>query len=237
MISVPPGLRRLTLALWLSLPTAVLETALVSRSPIPRIPPDRFLESGLAAAAACALLSLPVLSGTRAVWRAIAGLLTAWVIGTAWMAFRDHNFGLAVLAILLAICDSLYLVWLRIELGRSFCDPRVRWYHGLPKPIPGLHCELDSADRFRVSALDRQGVFLYRDAGSAAPAWIAGRQARDLALCFRDRRIECRGVPVRALRRAGVFCGVGMRFAEMSPDKLKQLGDFVEALKGEGYVQ
>lgn len=237
MISIPPGLRRLTLALWLCVPVAILETLLVSRASVTGIAREKIIASGIPTAMACALLGFPVLFAWRPVWGALGCVFGAWLGSAAWMAFRDHNFGLALFAVLLAVFQSLYLVWLRIELGRSFCDPRVRWYHGLPTPIPGLVCDLGTSDRFRVSALDRKGIFLYRETGGATPDWVVGRQARELALCFRDRRVRCRGIPVRALRRAGEFRGVGLRFAGMSPDMLKQLGDFVEVLKGEGYVQ
>lgn len=237
MISIPPGLRGLALALWLCLPVAILETALVSRSPLARVPPERLLDSAGGAAIACSLLGLPVLFAWRPAWRLATGIFATWIGVTAWMAFRDRNFPLALLGAILPIFQLLYIVWLRVEHGRSFYDPGVKWYHGSPRPIPGLHCDLGTSDPFRVSALDRQGIFVYREAGGSAPEWIGVRQPREITLSFRDQRVSCRCIPVRSLHRDGIFRGVGLRFSGMSPDARKRLGDFVETLKGEGYVQ
>ena len=58
-------------------------------------------------------------------------------------------------------------------------------------------------------------------------------QAAELVFKFRERQIKCQGVPVRSF---GTGVGVGLQFSKVLPDARKDLGDFVELLRGEGYV-
>jgi hypothetical protein len=119
-------------------------------------------------------------------------------------------------------------------MGRSFFDPRMAWYQGLPVPIPSLTCELQGAE-FRVSRIDRDGAFLYRKRGpfaEAEPAAFAPKGPLSARFRFRDLEVECSGDPVTVIEPGA---GVGIRFSRMAPDSRKKLGDFVELLEGEGH--
>jgi hypothetical protein len=54
-----------------------------------------------------------------------------------------------------------------------------------------------------------------------------------MAFYFRDRQIECQGRPILSLGQGG---GGGIQFLGATDDLNKDIGDFVELLRGEGYV-
>lgn len=169
-------------------------------------------------------------------------------LGIAWSAFAvlasvwGRNTGLGYYSVLLSGYWVLIYYVLRGELERSFLDPRVQWYQGAPRPVPGLSCVVLSGEgqgqdqELRVSRLDEDGVFLF--GGSAA---LEKKSPMNLRLRYRGKELPCRGVPVAVLEgaaqgRAAAKGGVGFQFEGMSPDARKRLGDFVEELRGEGHV-
>jgi hypothetical protein len=94
---------------------------------------------------------------------------------------------------------------------------------------------------FRLSRLDREGAFLFSsaEAGShfTTRQELAGLGNSEIRLCFKDKTVTCKGKVMRLLDRhptEGV--GVGMQFCSMTPDMRKELNDFIEILRGEGYV-
>jgi hypothetical protein len=56
----------------------------------------------------------------------------------------------------------------------------------------------------------------------------------DLVFDFRNRELRCRGRMARAVPDR---MGAGFRFVELGADARKEVGDFVENLRGEGYVE
>jgi hypothetical protein len=126
-------------------------------------------------------------------------------------------------------------------MGRSFFDPQLRWYQGLPRPIPGLKCRLPGASPksdFRVSRLDGDGAFIYVETEGTLK--FSDLPESEMIFSFRDRQVRCRGVPVRSLAKGAGFAGeagAGFQFRGMPPDSRKELGDFVEILRGEGHAQ
>ncbi len=132
------------------------------------------------------------------------------------------------------------MIWLRNELDRSYFDPQMKWFQGFPKAIPGLTCEMEWNGKkgdFRVSRIDKEGTFLFFDQHASKNQVELERmksgQAAELVFKFRERQIKCQGVPVRSF---GTGVGVGLQFSKVLPDARKDLGDFVELLRGEGYV-
>jgi hypothetical protein len=157
------------------------------------------------------------------------------------MTFRFNNTTLGVFTLCLGGLLLSYLAWLRLELGRSFLDPYIHWYEGLPRPVPGLECQVlteGARAEYRVARLDREGVFVFRDNSKLEQkrAKYDKAQNQELLISFRDRHVRCVGIPIRVMDRMGTECGIGFQFQDMSSDAQKTLGDFVEALKGEGYV-
>lgn len=248
MVFVPTGLKRAVQALALCVPLAAFEVILVKRAPWWRLP---YQQIGFVCApvfVACVILSILLLKGRRIGWYATAVLDGFWFLSIGWIALRLHYPSLGIFGLILGGVMLAHLAWLKLELGRSYIDPRMHWYEGLPQSVPGLACEVrpqaeraerSQKDEYRVSRLDREGVFVFRD-NSSATAHRAEKFGKpenvELLLSFREKQARCVGVPVCVFDRMGSESIVGFKFRDMSADSRKLLGDFVEALKGEGYV-
>ncbi|MDR3605931.1 MAG: hypothetical protein P4M08_00960 [Oligoflexia bacterium] len=184
---------------------------------------------GVSALVMALIVGALILKGRKlGVYIFLATSVIAILTGTL-RAFVFHDVALGLYLILSSALAVGWSLWTLNELERSFFDPRLRWFQGLPKPIPGIECEIGD-HRVRVSRLDREGAFVYSDR-DRVPDNIG-----QISFVFRDRRINCHGVAVRTLDRVRPRSGVGIQFREMSADSRKVLGDFVESLKGEGYV-
>jgi hypothetical protein len=169
-----------------------------------------------------------------------AGLAALWFISSAWVSIRMRYPTLGFYTLILLAFFLLELLWLKIELQRSFFDPQLTWYQGLPKPIPGLKCELLLGEKpidMRVSRIDTEGAFIF-SLGRVTEipgvlSVLVDRKKLEMSFVFRDRKITCQGSPTLALDR-GV--GGGIQFFGVSSDLKKEIGDFIEVLQGEGYV-
>jgi hypothetical protein len=239
VILVPLRLRLAAAALMLCVPIAAIETVVATRAPWWRLP----YRSMATWSAAVFLILLPlsfwIVRGHKAAARATEAFLVTWVALGAWVAMRTHNPGLGFFTLLLLALFWIWVAWERHELGRSFFDPRMSWYQGLPRPVPGVVCRVGWSDReleCRVCRLDRQGAFVYQpSAGPGDPA-LSGLRTdvrSDLTFTYRERTVRCTGIPVRTLDGDR---GAGFQFDGLAPDLRKQLGDFIETLKGEGYA-
>jgi hypothetical protein len=173
-----------------------------------------------------------VLAANKWIEKALQTVAALWILISFWMALRIGVTSLAFFGLGLLFFWGLVLALTHRELRRSFLDPRISWYQGLPQPISGVKCRIGD-DEFRVGRLDREGVFIFRERAFGP----AGKEKQTpLHFQFRDKEVACSGSPIRALIRQGKTYGIGLRFAGMTPDARKKLGDFVETLKGEGYV-
>ena len=154
--------------------------------------------------------------------------------------------GLPKLAILAIFYGPLFLLlWRELErtCGQSAFDPQLKWYQGQPHSIPDLRAHLivqGVAQICRVSRFDREGVFLFTLDLSADWLGQAATQNRvQIEILFRDEVLSLSGQPIRiwTRSRAGSSSqGMGLAFIDLSSDLRKQLGDWVEKLRGEGYV-
>lgn len=235
VIFIPKRLRIAVACLSLAVPLAAFETVIAARAPWWRLPKQNIAFWSSLVALTVATLSFGILWGRITAYRALVVLAVGWCAASAWMAMRMGNPSLGFLTLLLALYLGATIGWIRREISRSFFDPGLRWFHGRPRPVPGLGCRttVDGQElEFRVSRIDKEGVFVYRDGGFGMLDLKAG-QASDLKLSFRDRVVTCRGLPIRSLDRGSA---AGFQFGAMSPDSRKELGDFVESLRGEGYV-
>jgi hypothetical protein len=180
-----------------------------------------------------------LLYGVRLTRWIFTGVGILWVFLSALFAIRTKNPGLGFYSIFLSVYLGLMLYWIRHEMRRSFFDPDMQWYEGLPKSIPSLVCEIVAGNTrtpMKVSRLDEEGTFIF----SEVPLELETRfpmtpdRKSELVMKFRDRQVNCHGVPMSFFKRSSE--GVGFRFFENSLDQRKDLGDFIEALRGEGYV-
>jgi hypothetical protein len=232
--AVPLRLRLATTAILMSIPLAALETIIISRAPWWRLPLDRVLVWSIAVALLCIPQAVWISQGRRWAFWLTCSFAALWTLLSAWVALRTSNASLGFFAAFLALYYSITLSWVRREIGRSFVDPGIRWYEGLPRPIPGLDCQLvrgTHGEHYRVSRLDRDGAFIFRKSGTLEAASIS--EPSELVFSFRGRTVSCQGTPVSALDRGD---GMGFRFVGIPADRRKELGDFVERLRGEGHV-
>ncbi|HTL13210.1 MAG TPA: hypothetical protein VL588_12020, partial [Bdellovibrionota bacterium] len=151
---------------------------------------------------------------------------------SAWWAIQEGGFWMGLLTLGLCAYWYVWITWARRELGAAYINPGLRWYVGRPKPLPGLVCRLDLSEGKRdlqVARLDAEGVFIFGlPTLKKPPAGLLG-----LELAYRGRQVSCQAEPVGYLPDRQ---GMGLRFCENSADTRKELGDFVERLKGEGHV-
>jgi hypothetical protein len=232
VLHVPVRLRFATAALFLSAPMAAVETILVTRAPWWRLP-YRALEIWTCIVI---LIFFPItvwlLKGKRWSLIAVRAFSITWVALSAWVAIRTHNPTLGFFTVILMLFFLSLTRWLDREISRSFFDPQLRWYQRVPKPIAGLKCHVilgSNTLEMKVSRIDGEGAFLFTEKSESDPIW----KAAQLRFSFRDRHIFCEGKPIRSLVRA---VGAGFYFTQMSPDRKKELNDFIEVLRGEGYV-
>jgi hypothetical protein len=238
VILVPVRLRLVAASLLLCVPLAAIETVVVARAPWWRLPYHGMAIWSASAFLIALPLSIWIMRGRASAARATEILMAAWLVLNAWVAARARNPELGFFTLALLLMFGGWIAWARHELGRSFFDPRMSWYQGLPKPLPGVACKVAWSDReldCKVSRLDRQGAFVFQTARPGEPALSALRTdvRSELTFSFRGRTVRCTGVPVRSLDGDR---GAGFQFDGLAPDLRKQLGDFIEALKGEGYV-
>jgi hypothetical protein len=213
----------------------VLEVILASRLAWWKVPRSTLGFWGVAMFLVCLPLAGWLLQGKRWAHVLSSVLSGLWVLASLGVAIYKRNPSVGFFTLFLGLFLLLLMNWIQDELNRSYFNPRLSWYQGLPKPVAGLHCEVSdkglNPTEYFVSRMDEEGAFLFvpKERG----ATLAAGQMFDLSFRHGHRKFACRGVPMREL---GPGLGSGFQFRELTPDLRKDLGDFVEALRGEGYV-
>lgn len=125
-------------------------------------------------------------------------------------------------------------------MHRTFLDPKLAWYQGMPNAIPGLVCLLtqgEQTNRFKVSRMDRDGAFIFSGEKefslSNLLSAVAKTEQFKTSFEFSHSKVTCVARPVLLTERG---FGMGIQFVELSADLKKEVGDFVEKLRGGGYV-
>jgi len=243
VIAVPVRHRLAIAAIFFCVPLAALETLVVRRASL-RMLLSVFAEKWtIGVAMFCLALCLPLFRGKRWALDLLTGGALVWLVTGAWTAIRMRHTGLGLFTIALApVFLSLYLK-LKQEMSRSFFDPMMSWYQGMPKTLPHIKCRLawDHLDvECKVGRVDREGAFLFctqtpegTGSGLAPLSSLTKKTNARLTLQFREREVSCNARPMVTGREGQ---GAGLRFVDIAPDAGKQLGDFIETLKGEGYV-
>ena len=239
VLSVPVGLRVAAYSLLGCVPLVAIQTILVSRAPWWNLPYDSIGIWSMAIGLIVFPLAVWITNGRRFALKVTAVFAGVWVFVSVILAIRTGNFWLGLFTLIQILYFGGGLTWIRRESDRSYFDPRMEWYQGSPKPIPGLECELLQRS-LRVCRIDRDGAFVFLsprgregDQGRTEPLEeLRPRKPLTAVFSFRDRRVECTGKPVRVLDGGR---GVGIRFQELGLAGRRSLGDFVELLRGEGY--
>lgn len=243
VVRLPYLFRAALFVLILSIPLAGVEALIVSRVNGGILLTQWIaLWSGIAALIAIPL-SILLAQGRHWVLSVLALLGMVCVVGSGALAVRLKLTTLGFFTIFLAGYFTLITLWIRREMRRSYFDPQIRWFEGLPQAVPGLTCYVGNGEfqhPFRVSRMDEEGAFLFLNHVPRTIKWkslILG-QEKELVFVFRDREFRCQGVLVGILNRGteGGGIGGGFQFRGLSPDHCKDLGSFVENLRGEGYV-
>jgi hypothetical protein len=242
--SVPWRLRFAVSSLFFSVLWIALEVIIVNRSGWWNLP---WLAMGYWAFSfllICVPLVTWLLGANRWAYYLTLVLSVTWVLVSGVLAYRMTSTAMGFFVLSLGAYLFGILSWLRFELSRSFFNPQVTWYQGLPKPIPGLKCKLvagSQSTEVRVSYMDREGVFVFssdilKNFSLSLNQFLSQKKPRknlELVFQYRDSKMSCEGTPTLLMERGA---GVGIRFRNLSPDLQKEIGDFIERLRGEGYV-
>lgn len=240
VISIPLRLKVAASTLLLWSPLVALEVLIVSRAPTWNLP----YRQALYWAVAFGMICFPLFSWVTSLRK--SALFLSGVLGIAWMIisvvlmirmwFPPLGFFTVGLLAFLAFQYN----WLRIELKRTFLDPQLAWYQGLPQAIPGLVCVVDdgsSVHSLQVSRLDVDGAFVFsrKNEGKIAKAirGYASQRRLRLKFTFKVHQLVCQAQPTLFMERG---LAMGLQFVEVTPDLKKEIQDFVEALRGEGHV-
>jgi hypothetical protein len=240
VITVPYRLKLAASALFLCIPLIALEVMIANRASWWNLPYRSIGYWSLAFTLICIPLSAWIVGARRWAYPLAVLLVGLWVISSTWVSIRMRYPPLGFFTLFLSGFFVVELLWLKFELGRSFFDPQMSWYKGLPKPIPGLKCHLawgDSRIELRVSRIDSEGAFVFTQVEfeKTIPVLttLSGKNKLEVSFSFRNHQVNCFGRPTLAIHRG---LGLGIQFFDVSPDLHKEIGDFVEILKGEGYV-
>lgn len=225
------------MALLLFIPAAAVEVVLLTRAPVWNLPWRMMGIWAAAVALICIPLAVWIAHSRRGAWYLAAGFGGCWSVLNFWFAFKNRNPALAFYALFLILLWGVILLWTRREMSRSFFSSGLRWFQGAPRTVPGLQCELSgAAGPLRVSRLDLDGAFLV--ASREESFQLPTHPGAEMIFLYKDQKIRCAGTVVAHLGDSiDSATGAGIRFHGMSPDARKELGDFVESLRGEGHVQ
>ena len=242
LIKIPFRLRWVIYSLILSIPLIAVEIALVSQAPIWDLPWKRMGYGAFA----FALVSIPLvawlLSLHRWVWYLASSLGAVWVCFSFTLSVRMGFPNLTFFSVFLSLLLVCQFYLISREMNQSFLYPGVSWFQGRPEFIPHLIGEMrwiNSAESVpvRVSRFDSQGVFIFPVAlmDQAQQGIQDLMQWNDCELVFQFRQTRFQGVaqPIAFLSRGS---GIGLQWKAMDLDLRKELEDFQEELRGEGYV-
>lgn len=215
------------------IPIIALEVIIATKSPLWRLPVRAVGLWALVAFLVFMPIILFLLKGYDWALIVIAVLGAAWSVVTGIIAIKTSSTGLGFYTGFIVLLWLGYHHWLSVEFSRSYFDPRMKWYEGRPRAIPGVLCEVSNekfSQLLEVSRLDRDGCFIFIRQG-AAPLPETKLQY-ELSFNYREKKVRARGIPVRLLEGGQ---GGGFLFEFSSPDQKKEMGDFIEVLRGEGH--
>ena len=241
----PRTLQAAAAALFVLVPVAVVTARVFSMRPWWDPSFSRATIVGAVTLAIVAPISWRLVLGRRGAWELLAagcGLACAAMLVRA-AAMRGT--AQAIWAVLVSALCAALVSWARREQKKSYFDPEIPWFQGLPAAIPQLTAVVLSGDggpatELQVCRLDSEGLFAFSRGGPM----VAGSQLElELRLGdpYEERRARISGFVVRhfegrsSQRKSGDW-GVGVAFARPGPDAAKDFGDFLEVLRAEGHI-
>lgn len=241
VISAPSRLKLAVSSLLFSIPLLILEVIIVRRLPWWSLPYQHIVSWASALALVLSFLSYHLMKARKWAFHLTQLWAVIWVFWSIWLTFKLQIPSLGFFSALLLFYWSITLIQLKAEMRKAFFDPQLPWYQSLPKPIPGLLCEVSSGSlrmKVQVSRIDQNGAFIFSNETQqkeTREAWmqVSGCKKINLCLQFRSQTVSCPGIPTLLLSRAH---GLGVQFGKRSLDSKKEISDFIEALRAEGYV-
>jgi len=245
VIRAPRALLASSAAVYLLVPVAVFTAGIFSSHVWWDLPIAELHAAGWIALAFVAPISWRLVMGRRGAWHALATgcilLCVGLLLRAAWI--RGTLQGLWAVGVS-AFCTAL-LAWIRQEQCRSYFDPQMPWYQGLPIAIPRLTAVVTSGvvpdgRELQVCRLNSEGLFAFSRFGAIVPETQVELELRH-GDPHEERKTRIKGIVVRQFegrssKRESGDWGLGIRFHPQEPDAKKELLDFLEVLRGEGYI-
>ena len=248
VVSVPLRLQIGAGLLLLAVPLVAFHVALVQRAPWWRLP----LEDMGIAGGVVFLLLLPItfLMSRGRQWALHTTVILSgiWIALSGVLAIEARNPALGFFTVFLISFATTVLFWISKEMNRSYFNPGAEWFQGLPESIPEISCKIgfggiaggSETEQFwkqcRVARMDDEGAFVFcEQAVFGRDSLPVLRKSAKVEMIFshKECQLRCQGKPIRLLHQNQ---GVGIRFTGLTPDISKELGDWVERLRGKGYV-
>lgn len=159
-----------------------------------------------------------------------------WVTWIYFLASQNRGVGLGFLGFAIGIYWILICLTLFKELARSYWNPKLRWYEGVPAAVPQLICRIEEETEVRLSRADQDGLFVFLKNPPTKLSEFFGRKKKmEVSFSFQGTFVRCFCRPTVEVTRSPAK-GYGLRFDGNSPDIRKEIGDLLERLRVEGYV-
>jgi len=164
-----------------------------------------------------------------------------WCLLSGIAAFRLTSPALGFFTASLIAFWALILSWVRFEMTKSFFELPMRWFQGHPQAVPGADCRISFVGsempeiRARISRIDEEGLCIHANGIFR----LRAADEAEMILSYREREVRCQASAMTIAQegRGGALKTIaGFRFRGMAPDARKELGDFVEYLRGEGHA-
>jgi len=203
---------------------------------------------------ACTILVLStiswnILSGRKWAYYFLACLLIAWSGTNVFWSIYNADYWLSIFTVSQIFILVFIFSLIRNGFKKSYFDPQTRWYQKTPPPIPRLTADVfikkqDQLSKiynngeFKVGRLDNEGAYLFLSHFSKLKhAKKIRKELKNnnlvISLKFKEKNIYCQGKVIIFL--ASCF-GVGVSFFPKDMEEQRSLQNFIEELKGDGYV-
>jgi len=246
LMDAPRSLLAAAGALFSLVPISVLTAGVFSKREWWNLSISHLQSVGWVALALVAPLSWRLIMGRKGSWETLVAIcaLGCFLLLLSSAIHRNTLQGLWALGVT-GVCVFL-ICWIKREQMRSYFNPQIPWFQGLPRAIPQLRATiigeggLVSDPPLLVCRVDEEGLFAFSSQGGAVHQSDVEMELFH-GSPFDERKVRIKGRVVRQFESR--VChgqskdwGIGVRFSWISPDSEKDFLDFLEVLRGEGYI-
>ena len=231
IIKVPNNLFFITSILILTIPISTIEQILLHNAEWRNLPYEKMVFNALISGVIFIPIATLICHGYKIALNLALFIGVIWCIKNTWLSFSTGLFWYLIFNVFFISYWIFTYFIIRKELKKSFLDPKMHWYQGLPKHIPSLKSSVEK-NEFRVARIDRDGAFIFNKNKKSNINLHPEMKKHTISFKYRGNQISCKCEVISTLKR-GV--GYGVRFSDLSWKENKQLGDFIEKLYGEGY--